>query len=143
MRVLFDINVILDAFLQREPNFEASSSAIKAALANGHFSYISGSNVGDCYYILRKALGSKEKATEAMRDVLSVFHIAPVDQKAVNYALATEGKDFEDDIVTAIAMYGKMECVVTNNISDFDEREIAAYTPKQFLTFLEEGGNLF
>lgn len=143
MRVLFDSNVVLDAFLERKPQFESSTKAIQEALKNGHFCYLSGSCVADIYYVLRKAFRSKEQALETMKDVLSVFLIAPIDQKAVNYATVLGGKDFEDDIITAVAMNGKMECIVTNNISDFDQKECTAYSPKDFISFLEKGGNLF
>ena len=143
MRVLFDSNVILDVFLERKPQSISSTKAIQEALKNGHFCYVSGSCVADIYYILRKALKSKEKALETMKNVLSVFLVAAIDQKTINYAVALGGKDFEDDIITAAAMNGKMECIVTNNVSDFDQKECTAYSPDGFVSFLEKGGNLF
>lgn len=136
MTVLFDANVILDILLRREPTFEGSYNSVIVSLKNNDKCMISASSIADIYYVLRKALKSKDEAKEKLESFLSIFSIAAVDEKTIKNAFSLFGTDFEDDIVLSITIGSRCECLVTNNASDFQSGpNIKIFLPKDYIEF--------
>lgn len=133
MKLLIDTNIVMDILLKREPSFQDSYQAIHKAAQEKDICYLSTSAVTDIFYILRKALGSKEEAKKILHRLTELFIFADVLCSDVLTALSSELVDFEDAIVETIAVRGKMNYILTRNIKDFDRSKVKAITPGEYL----------
>ena len=133
MKLLIDTNIVMDILLKREPSFQDSYQAIHKAAQEKDICYLATSAVTDIFYILRKALGSKEEARKILYRLTELFIFADVLSNDVLTALSSELVDFEDAIVETIAVRGKMNYILTRNIKDFDRSKVKAITPGEYL----------
>ncbi len=133
MKLLIDTNIVMDILLKREPSFQDSYQAIHKAAQEKDICYLSTSAVTDIFYILRKALGSKEEARKILYCLTELFVFADVLSNDILTALSSELADFEDAIVETIAVRGKMNYILTRNIKDFDRSKVKAITPGEYL----------
>ena len=138
MRVLVDLNVILDVLTQREPHYEASRQVwamVESGRAQG---LIAAHSVTTLFYLLRRHT-SAAQAGAALVDLLQVFSVAAVDQAAIQEAITFAWPDFEDAVQMTAAMQAGATYVVTRNPDDFKGGPLAALTPASFLALLEAG----
>ncbi len=135
MKVLFDTNVLLDVFLEREPFFEASAQAIGLAEKGVIEGWICGTTVTTIFYLLAKKL-SKRKATQHVREMLKIFNVSNINRVVLEDALSSNFKDYEDGVIYQSAVHSNLEAIVTRNLKDFVESEIPVYNPKVFLEVL-------
>lgn len=131
MKIAFDTNVILDAMIRRE-DWEVAEALILAVSEDKAEGVITANTVTDIYYITRKRLGD-QKTREAIWNLMSLFEIAPVDEKVCFDALATPMKDFEDAVMAVAAKRVGVEIVVTRDEGFLSEGNapIRAVSPKE------------
>ena len=131
MKIAFDTNVILDAMIRRE-DWEVAEALILAVSKDKAEGVITANTVTDIYYITRKRLGD-QKTREAIWNLMSLFEIAPVDEKVCFDALATPMKDFEDAVMAVAAKRVGVEIVVTRDEGFLSEGNapIRAVSPKE------------
>ena len=88
MRVLLDINVILDAMLQRPP-WHKEADAILQAAAQGQVSCATTTlSLATIFYVGRRIVGAAA-ARAAVRKYLVAFVILPIDKQTLLDAYAT------------------------------------------------------
>jgi len=133
MKILLDTNVVLDVLLKREPFFEESYTAIKSSIEKGNILYVSASSITDIYYLLRKAVGSKDKALSYLQALIKVVSIASVDEKTIVDATMSKLNDFEDAVIDIIASSLNIDVIVTRNIKDFKKSLTKVLSPKQLI----------
>ena len=88
------------------------------------------------FYLIRKSKG-KKPARESIRDILSVFEIAPVDKKGLLLALELDFTDFEDAVQFAAAKQINADFIITRNIKHYRKSDIPVLTPDLFLATLD------
>ncbi len=86
MKVLFDANILLDIYLQREPWVHESQAAFQLVLDKKVEGYISAISPPTLYYVMRRTVGST-RALELVDLALSVFSVASVDYPVLVAAL--------------------------------------------------------
>ena len=133
MRVLIDINVILDILQKREPFFTDSYRALRRALENDVECLISASAATDIFYVLRKSLGSAQQAKEHIDQLAQVVSFADVQGMDIHTALMRAMPDFEDAVVDAVAERSGASYILTRNIKDFTGSLVPAILPVDFL----------
>lgn len=133
MRVLIDINVILDILQKREPFFTDSYRALRRALENDAECLISASAATDIFYVLRKSLGSAQQAKEHIDQLAQVVNFADVQGMDIHTALMRAMPDFEDAVVDAVAERSGATYILTRNIKDFTGSVVPAILPADFL----------
>src|SRR5438552_3467352 len=112
MRVLLDINVILDAMLQRPP-WHLEADAILQAAAQGRVTCATTTlSLATLFYVGRRTVGTA-KARGAVRSYLAAFDILPIDKQTLLDADSSPGKDFEDNILIAAAISASLDAIVT------------------------------
>lgn len=134
-RVLFDSDVLLDVFLQRQPYFTASAIAIDTVGQGKIEGYVAGHAVTNLFYLLRRQLGS-DQSRSILATLLSKMNVAAVTDAVVREALTSSFTDFEDAIVHAAARSIGVESIITRNIKDFRLGTIPALLPEVFLATL-------
>lgn len=135
MKVLLDINVVLDVLLVRQPWF-AESSQVWDANHNGQTAAaIAAFTVPTAFYIIRRQY-DLSRAHDAVRVCLTSLAIVPVQRSTLEEASTRPGSDYEDNLQLACAVEARMDCLVTRNPSDFPAAPIAVVTPTQLLAQL-------
>lgn len=135
MKVMFDLNVMLDVFQARHPYYHASASAISKVLNKEISGLLPSHAITTIHYITSKYSG-KQKADETTDWMLAHFGIAAADKTSFIRARQLEINDFEDGVVVSLAEVKNCNFIITRNISDFKKSPVKAITPEEFLTFL-------
>ncbi len=136
-RVLFDSDVILDIFLQREPYFRTSALAIDRVGQDTVEGYVSGHAVTNLFYLLRRQLGS-DQARKILTTLMSKMKVASVTDGVIRRALESQFSDFEDAVTHAAAQAMSVEIIVTRNVRDFRLGTIPAVLPEVFLVDINQ-----
>jgi predicted nucleic acid-binding protein len=136
MRVLLDMNVVLDFVLLRHPFFNEADE-IFVRLQNGEFSaYVSAITPINVFYITRK---EKDKTTAfaAIENPLKIVQITRSSNKIYQNALALNFNDYEDAVQNECAVGENLDAIVTRNAKDYANSSVAVYSPTEFLQFLQ------
>lgn len=135
MKVLLDVNIVLDALQAREPwraDAESLWAACDARRISGHLAAITLTTI---FYIVAKA-APREKAFEAVDVCMKAFDIVPVSADTLAAARALPGTDFEDNVQIACAVAAEAEVIVTRNRDDFAASPVRVMSPKELLAAL-------
>jgi predicted nucleic acid-binding protein len=134
--LLIDIDVILDVLAKREPFVGPAArlwAMVERKLARG---YLASHSITTLYYLIQKVKG-KKPAKASVRDLLSVFEIAPVNRSTLLLALDAGIPDFEDAVQYAAARQVNADFIITRNIKDYAEADIPVSSPEIFLATLQ------
>jgi predicted nucleic acid-binding protein len=129
MKVLVDVNVVLDVLLDRRPHFAASAavwSAIETGAAEG---LLAAHAVTTIHYLIRKEQGAA-KARRTLTGILRVFGVAPVDERVIRGALEMHSPDFEDAVTAAAAQLAGCDLIVTRDPKGFRGSPVRALAPE-------------
>lgn len=103
MRVLIDTNVVLDFLQEREPFVEDAAKLFEGVDAGEVEGFIAATTITNIYYIVCRAAG-KQKALDAIIQVLIDLHICAVERTILEQAIALNFRDFEDAVQCACAI---------------------------------------
>ena len=135
MNILFDINVILDALLDRPPFGEDAViliDLVERSVVNG---YISADSITTIYYLIQKST-TTPFARKKIGQILELFEIAPVTRPVLEEALTLGFSDYEDAVVYQSAIGVNADGIVSRNGADFRKSTIAVYSPKELLAVI-------
>ena len=132
IKVLLDINVILDVLQKREPYYEDSAEVLSLCADGKINGYISAISFGTLHYVLSKYVG-KKKALTSLTKLRAFTSVANVNQGAIDLALASSFSDFEDAIQYYCAVENTVDQIITRNKKDFSKAKLTVSTPKEFL----------
>ena len=132
MEILLDTNVVLDVLLNREPWVRSASIIWRAIDEKRITGYIAACTLADIAYIAQRL---KDQATAhiALNLCLKTFEICPVDRRTVNEAIQLPGRDFEDNMQIACAMFSGVAVIVTRDSAGFQASTISALSPDKFV----------
>jgi predicted nucleic acid-binding protein len=129
MKILLDINVILDIFLDRAPH-AAASSAVWAAIEKGHVAGVLAAHaVTTIHYILKGQVGGAV-ARNTVESILRVLDVAAVDTQVIRRALQFGWVDFEDAVTAAAAESADCEAIVSRDPKGFPRSPIRVLSPE-------------
>lgn len=135
MKILLDTNVLLDIFLERKPFYD-SSIKVMALIERGKIEgWICGTTVTTIYYLIEKTL-SREEADLHIKNLLKLFHVAPINHYVLQSAVDTKFRDFEDGVLHQSAVTAGLDGIVTRNTKDFQHSQLPVYTPEELLSAL-------
>lgn len=138
MRVLLDLNVVLDVLLDRQPHADPAAAlwaAIETGEAEGR---LSAHAVTTLHYLATRARG-RAFGEQCVRDVTSVFAVSPVDGAVVARALALAFADFEDAVTAAAAEADGCGAVVSRDAGGFRNSPVAVLDAEAALTAIRVG----
>ncbi|MBQ6255183.1 MAG: PIN domain-containing protein, partial [Clostridia bacterium] len=67
-----------------------------------------------------------------------LFAILDTTESDVRRALASDLPDFEDAVMIETALRENVDCIVTRNLSDYQNAPLPVYAPREFLNKLRE-----
>lgn len=132
MKVMLDLNVLLDVVQKREPFYPTSAKILSKAVAGEISGYLPGHALTTLHYITKRYAGM-EQAAAIVDWVLSHLEVVAQDKSQFVRARTLGFSDFEDAALASAAEAAGCECIVTRNIADFDGSPIPALIPEEFL----------
>ena len=130
-RIFVDTNILLDVLLERE-GYYYDALKIWANAENGNVeACIAAISLNNIHYVMRK-LKSETTAMIAVKILLRIFKVIPVDADILGLAVDFHDKDFEDDIQLQCARKAKCSQLFTRNPNHYDHSAIAVVPPSSF-----------
>lgn len=142
MRIMLDINVILDHIGRREPFYELSRRVCLLGVVGEAQMCVSSNMITDIYYLLRKDHGSEE-AQRMIEEDLGFLEVVGVSAEDVAEALSLRWADLEDCLVSLCAKKAGADLIVTRNVKDFARSSVRALTPAALFEELEARGVVY
>jgi predicted nucleic acid-binding protein len=132
MKVMLDLNVVLDVVQRREPFYAASATVLGQAVDGPTVACLPGHALTTLHYITAKYAGREEAGT-LVDWLLAHLEIVPQDRALFIRARSFQLDDFEDAALASAAEAAGCEVIVTRNVADFGASPVAAVTPEEFL----------
>ena len=139
MRVLFDLNVLIDVACrwQRFPDSLTLYQHITASSTDqGVFA---GCGYTTLYYVMNQIL-SEERTRAVLVHFSTHLTLIPFTLDIVTTAQRLQMADLEDACIAASAFAGGCDVIASRNVGDFTASPIAAKTPTDLLTLLQPKG---
>jgi predicted nucleic acid-binding protein len=136
IRVLVDLNVIIDVMQNRQPFYEDSASVVDAVARGEVVGCLAAHSITTLFYVISRTR-NRETAVQAVTGLLESFTVAKVDETVIREALGLGWKDFEDAVQMASAGAEDIDYLITRNIKDFQSGPVPVIQPAAFLTLLD------
>ncbi|MDR0672729.1 MAG: PIN domain-containing protein [Zoogloeaceae bacterium] len=130
MRLLLDINILLDVALGR-PGREASSAIIRQC-GDAHEAWLAWHSLATLAYLVERQ-DSSATAHAFVADLLTWARVAETTHAHALQALKLPMRDFEDALQSAAAIACQASWIVTRNGKDFTASPVPAISPEAFL----------
>lgn len=133
MAILIDTNVLLNYLTNREDSYLEQSIEIVEMCAKGDcIGYIAFHTLSTLWYVLRKR--SEKERRENLMDICEIFTVASASQEEILDAIEKNTfPDFEDCLQDKCAKEIGADYIITCNTKDFENSEIPAVNPADFL----------
>ncbi|MBO7555318.1 MAG: PIN domain-containing protein [Neisseriaceae bacterium] len=135
MQVLIDTNVLIDWLSQRGAFSLHSSRVMEECFFGQVKAYITAHSVCDLFYILRKDF-TLEKRLSFIKILTQQCTIIPEMQSDFVNVLKANCLDLEDALQMQCACKYHLDYIITRNIKDFEQSQVMAMTPEDFLKVL-------
>jgi len=135
IKVLFDLNIILDVLQEREPFYEMSAQLLAYAETGKIQGFIASHSLTTLFYLIQKGK-SAAHAKVTITNLLQILKVAPVDQSTIEQALSLPYKDFEDAVQMMAAVQCKADYLVTRNVKDFQPTPLPVIQPSELLSLI-------
>jgi predicted nucleic acid-binding protein len=136
MRVLVDLNVIVDVLQNRQPFYEDSARVIDAVARGEVMGWLAAHSVTTLFYVISRTR-NRETAVQAVTSLLESFTVAKVDDAVIRDALSMGWKDFEDAVQMASAGAEGVDYLITRNVKDFQSGSVPVIQLAAFLALLD------
>ncbi len=132
MRLMLDLNVLLDVMQRREPFYAASAEVLSQAIGESHTACLPGHALTTLHYVVSKFAG-RDQANGVVDWLLAHVEVVPQGRKEFVRARSLAFEDFEDAALASAAEAFGCELIITRNLADFDASPVPAVTPEEFL----------
>lgn len=133
MRVMIDTNVVLDVLLARQPFVDDAARVFGLIEQSKIEGVLCATTVTTVDYILAQSL-SRAECRQALRRLLELFEVAPVNRPVIEEALESKITDFEDAVLERSAHLAGAVAIVTRNTRDFRNAALKAIAPDELLS---------
>lgn len=135
LKVLIDLNVILDVLERRTPFYETSSRVLAGAETQLFEGWVAAHSFTTLFYLLSKH-HSVERTRLTISELLQFLSVAPVDQPVIEQALTLPYSDYEDAVQMMAAVRAGMTHLVTRNFEDYRAGPLPVLLPAELLALL-------
>lgn len=135
LRVLIDLNILVDALTGREPFFEASARVFAFAESGQIEGWVAAHSVTTLFYLLAKDTSTSAAHVHLMK-LTQILKIAAVDARVIEQALVLPQKDFEDAVQMVAGLRAGADYIVTRDLDGFKAGPLPAITPGELLALV-------
>lgn len=128
VRILVDLNIILDVISKRNPHLPDSMAVWRAVETGQATGFLAAHSITTLFYLTAKQIGAQQ-ATAVLHQTLQVFSIAPLNDALIREALSWGWHDFEDAVQMATAVHSNLNYLVTHNPKDFETHPVPILKP--------------
>lgn len=118
MKVLLDLNVILDVLLNRAPWMTESAATWDAHRGGEVVGHVAAFAVPTVFYVMRRQ-SDLRRAHEGVRICLESLEIAPVGRSTLQLARRQADSDYEDNLQIACAVEAGLDAIVSRDLTGF------------------------
>ena len=136
MRVIVDANIVLDVLLARTPFVKQAASVFALVEQSRIEASLCATTLTTIDYLLAQSL-PRAQARRAIRSLLKLFEIAPVNRSVLERAFDSKIEDFENAVLEQAGCLIGAEAIITRNTKDFRKSAIKALDPAEFLSALD------
>lgn len=130
--IFVDSDIILDLLSRRIP-FHRAADKLFTLSDQGKITLKTSALIfSNVHYILAKQLG-KENARKALIKFKILVEVLSVNDKIIDLALSSDFKDFEDAIQYHTAIENGCNILLTRNLKDYKESQIAVMTAESYI----------
>ncbi|MDR6967693.1 putative nucleic acid-binding protein [Flavobacterium arsenatis] len=130
--VFVDTNIIIDLLAKREPFYKDAQDLFTLSDKKEIQLCISSLSFANAYYSIVKHHKDVD-AKKFLTKFKVLVTVLPLDDKAIELALASDFNDFEDGLQYFIAMDNEADCIITRNKKDFKNAKIPVMTAGEFM----------
>lgn len=130
MRLLLDINILLDVAFQRPG--EPATSQVIARCGREHEAWLAWHSVATLAYLIERQ-HSAAQSRDFVRGLLVWADVAVTQRSDAQQALDWPMPDYEDALQAAAALACGAQIVITRNVRDFKGSPVPAMTPEAFI----------
>jgi predicted nucleic acid-binding protein len=134
-KIIFDTEVILDAFITNRPDSERVMTLIEKCSGfseENMLGMVTSTTLQDVYNFCSIAY-SPEVAYEGIRHLTNLITIVPVSAEECVKAFESDEENFADGIVRAAAEVNGADFILTRNTNAFRTSTVRAVTPDEFM----------
>jgi predicted nucleic acid-binding protein len=135
MKVLVDVNILLDVFLERAPFFERATEIWAAVEGKRVAGCVSSVTCTTIYYVARRHRGIAF-AHEVVGKAIEAFEIAAVDDAVLTASWNSELADFEDAVQAYSGHAAGATHVVTRDKPGFEGGPLFPLSPEELISAL-------
>ncbi len=137
MKLLLDINILLDVLLDREPWSDAASRLLSAVESGKAEGFVAPHTLPTINYIVAQSQDRKI-ARAAVADLLRILEVASIAKADFQRALELPLSDYEDALQAAAAVKIGADYLVTRNEKDFRAAPVPTADAPTVLALLQE-----
>jgi len=130
--ILVDSDVILDLTARREPYYNNAAEIFTLAYRKKLTIYTTAVVLANVFYILRKIIGTNDSKNQ-IKNLRLLIKILPINENIVDMTLNSKFNDFEDGLHYFTAIDAGIKTIITRNVKDYREKDIAVLTPEEYL----------
>lgn len=130
MRLLLDINILLDVVFQRPG--EPGTSQVIARCGREHGAWLAWHSVATLAYLVERQRSAAE-ARDFLRSLLMWADVAVTQRSDALQALDWPMPDYEDALQATAALACDAKVILTRNVRDFKGSPVPAMTPEAFM----------
>ena len=133
IHVLLDTSVLMDFLLERKPYEREAEAMMEMAHENAITLHCTSTSFTNLHSTLSTLKGG-QKASLALKDLLELIHLVPIDQRLVCKALNNDHTNLESALQLEAALAIKsLYGMVTANPKYFKTKDVLIQTPKEFI----------
>jgi len=137
IKILLDINVVLDILLPRREFYLDSFAVLNLCASNKVEGWLSADSYSTVHYYLKKEFDELVARNKIFTNLRSLS-VLPVRKSTLMEANASLSPDFEDNMKMAAADQFHLNYIVTRNTKHFKDSPVTALTPAEFVTLFKE-----
>jgi hypothetical protein len=135
LKILLDLNIILDVLQERQPFYEDSARLLAYAETGKIQGWMAAHSLTTLFYLVAKDK-SPDQAKVTITRLMQFIHIAATNQSTIEQALNLPYRDFEDAVQAIAATQNMIDYLVTRNPKDFQPPILTVVVPAQILAIL-------
>lgn len=128
IRILVDMNVILDVVQQRQPFYEDSAKVLDAVSNQEVEGYLAAHSITTLFYVITR-FQNRTTAVSILQQLLTAFKVTTLNDAIIREALTWGWQDFEDAVQMATAVHSNLDYLVTRNPKDFETHPVPILKP--------------
>jgi predicted nucleic acid-binding protein len=135
MKLLLDINVLLDVLLQRDPWAEPAADLLTRVERGEADGFVAAHTLTTIHYVVSRAR-DRQSAAAAVTDLLRFLEVVPIEKVDFSQALVLPKDDFEDAVQAAAALKIGADYIVTRDEKGFGGLAIPSVNSGEVLSLL-------